>query len=92
MARGAMLARSFYTRRDVLGVARRLLGKRLVVPAPDGTRVSGIIVETEAYAGPEDKASHAYGNRRTPRTEMMFAAGGRLTFISSTVCIISSML
>lgn len=76
MSRGVKLARSFYTRGDVLVVARQLLGKRLVVPAPDGTRVSGIIVETEAYAGPEDKASHAYGNRRTARTEMMFAAGG----------------
>lgn len=76
MPRRVKLARHFYTRRDVLVVARRLLGKRLVVPAPDGTRVSGIIVETEAYAGPEDKASHAYGNRRTARTEMMFAMGG----------------
>lgn len=76
MPRNIKLARSFYTRRDVLVVARQLLGKRLVVPAPDGMRVSGIIVETEAYAGPEDKASHAYGNRRTARTEMMFGMGG----------------
>lgn len=36
----------------------------------------GIIVETEAYAGPEDRASHAYGNRRTKRTEIMFHEGG----------------
>jgi DNA-3-methyladenine glycosylase len=58
-------------------VARELLGKRLVVPAPeDGARVSGIIVETEAYLAPEDKASHAYGNRRTKRTETMYARGG----------------
>lgn len=70
------LARQFYLRKDVRQIARELLGKRLVVPAPDGTRVSGIIVETEAYVGPEDKASHACGNRRTKRTETMFGVGG----------------
>ena len=75
-ARGRKLARDFYTQPDARAVARALLGKRLVVPAPDGARVSGRIVETEAYLGPEDKASHAYANRRTPRTETMFAEGG----------------
>ncbi len=75
-AKGRKLSQSFYTRGDALSVARELLGKRLVVPAPSGERVSGLIVETEAYMGPEDKASHAYANRRTPRTETMFAEGG----------------
>jgi DNA-3-methyladenine glycosylase len=75
--RRAKLKRGFYTRSDALLVGRELLGKRLVVPAPDGTRISGLIVETESYLGPEDMASHAYGNRRTARTEMMFAEGGR---------------
>lgn len=71
------LGREFYTRRDTLRVARELLGKRLVVPSlKDGTRVSGIIVETEAYMGPEDKGAHSYNNRRTPRTEVMYAGGG----------------
>lgn len=70
------LKRSFYTRADALLVARELLGKRLVVTADTGARVSGRIVETEAYVGPEDRASHAFGNRRTPRTETMFAVGG----------------
>jgi DNA-3-methyladenine glycosylase len=74
--RRALLPRAFYTRTDVLAVARDLLGQRLVVPAPDGTRVAGIIVETEAYRGPEDRASHAYGGRRTARTETMYAIGG----------------
>ena len=74
--RARVLPREFYTRIDTLLVARELLGKRLVVTAPDGARVSGVIVETESYMGPEDKASHARGNRRTARTETMFAAGG----------------
>jgi DNA-3-methyladenine glycosylase len=70
------LPRSFYTRGDVATLARRLLGTRLVVPTRDGRRVSGTIVETEAYRGPEDRASHAYGGRRTRRTETMYARGG----------------
>ena len=70
------LPRAFYTGADVVALARRLLGARLVVPARDGRRVSGIIVETEAYRGPEDRASHAYGGRRTRRTETMYARGG----------------
>lgn len=63
-------------RDDTLLVARQLLGQRLVVPDTEGTRVSGRIVETEAYMAPEDRASHAYNNRRTPRTDVMFARGG----------------
>jgi DNA-3-methyladenine glycosylase len=74
--RPAPLPREFYTRRNTLLIARELLGRRLVVPAQDGARVSGIIVETEAYQGPEDKAAHSYGNRRTNRTETMFSIGG----------------
>jgi len=70
------LPREFYTRANVLTVAQQLLGQRLVVPAPNGTRVSGIIVETEAYRGPQDRASHAYGGRRTNRTESMYQIGG----------------
>lgn len=70
------LPREFYTRANVLTVARQLLGQLLVVPARDGTRVSGIIVETEAYRGPQDRASHAYAGRRTQRTETMYRIGG----------------
>jgi DNA-3-methyladenine glycosylase len=70
------LPREFYTRPDVLAVARDLLGKKLVVPGRNGQRVSGIIVETEAYRGPEDRASHAWNGRRTQRTETMYGAGG----------------
>ena len=70
------LPRDFYTRSNVLEVARDLLGKKLVVPRRDGARVAGIIVETEAYRGPEDRASHAYNGRRTNRTETMYGIGG----------------
>ena len=70
------LPREFYTRPDVLEVARDLLGKKLVVANRNRSRVAGIIVETEAYRGPEDRASHAYGGRRTNRTETMYGIGG----------------
>lgn len=70
------LPRSFYTRANVVTVARDLLGKLLVVPNAKGERVSGIIVETEAYRGPLDRAAHSYGGRRTKRTEPMYAIGG----------------
>ena len=70
------LPREFYTRSNVLTVARDLLGKLLVVLSPDNERVSGMIVEVEAYRGPDDRASHAYGGRRTKRTETMYQQGG----------------
>jgi DNA-3-methyladenine glycosylase len=70
------LPREFYTRPNVLTVARELLGKLLVVRARDGKRVSGIIVEAEAYRGPQDRAAHSYGGRRTKRTEPMYGIGG----------------
>jgi len=70
------LPRAFYLRPDVLAVARDLLGQRLVVRARGGARVAGIIVETEAYRGPADRASHAHGGRRTRRTETMYGIGG----------------
>jgi DNA-3-methyladenine glycosylase len=70
------LPRSFYTRPNVVTIARELLGKLLVVPTKQGERVSGMIVETEAYRGPLDRAAHSYGGRRTKRTEPMYAIGG----------------
>src|SRR5579872_4970985 len=65
----------FYERRSVLTVARALLGKVLVTDL-EGARTSGRIVEVEAYNGVIDRASHAFGGRRTARTEVMFGAGG----------------
>ncbi len=69
------LKRSFYLRDDVVGIARDLLGKVLVTRF-EGKITSGIICETEAYAGAIDRASHAFGGRRTARNEVMYARGG----------------
>ena len=72
------LSREFFTRPDTVQIARDLLGKLLVVPTADGTRVSGMIVETEAYLGVEDRAAHSHGGRRTARNEITYAAGGHV--------------
>lgn len=71
----AKIPYSFYQNQDVNELAVRLLGKCLVTRI-DGELTSGIIVETEAYKGIEDKASHAYGGRFTNRTQTMYEAGG----------------
>lgn len=65
----------FYRRKDVIKIAKELLGKVLVTNI-NGQYTSGMIVETEAYAGAVDKASHAFNHRRTNRTQTMYAAGG----------------
>jgi len=67
------LGRSFY-RRSALVVARDLIG-RVLVQESNGMRLSGRILETEAYHGPSDRACHA-SRGRTPRTEPMFWLGG----------------
>jgi DNA-3-methyladenine glycosylase len=69
------LSKEFYQRRDVVRISRELLGKVLVTHF-DNILTAGRIVETEAYNGAVDRASHAYGNRRTNRTEVMFGEGG----------------
>jgi DNA-3-methyladenine glycosylase len=61
---------------DTVTLARALLGHRLVRRAPDGTRRSVRITETEAYHGPEDRACHA-SKGRTARTEVLFGEPGR---------------
>ncbi len=70
-----LLTEKFYRREDVLQIARELIGKQLVT-CINGQRTAGIITEVEAYRAPDDKACHAYGNRCTARTEVMFRAGG----------------
>ena len=66
---------SFYRRDDVIDISRDLLGKVLYTDLDD-TVTAAVITETEAYAGVDDRASHAFGGRRTARTEPMFGPGG----------------
>jgi DNA-3-methyladenine glycosylase len=75
MTHGNLLPPSFYLRDDVVAVSRDLLGKILCTDI-DGRRTAMVITETEAYAGVTDRASHAYGDRRTRRTEPMYGPGG----------------
>ena len=74
-----MVNANFFQREDVVQVSRELLGKFLVTHI-HGNACAGMICETEAYAGITDRACHAYGNRRTARTEVMFGKGG-ITYV-----------
>ena len=69
------LTRRFF-RRDPATVARALLGQTLVRVLPSGTRLTGTIVETEAYLGAPDRAAHTHNHHRSPRNETMYADGG----------------
>lgn len=75
MPRHTNLTRRFFTT-DPVTLARTLLGCTLVRELPDGARLAGTIVETEAYLGIPDTASHTFGGRRTPRVASMWAAAG----------------
>lgn len=66
----------YYLNHDVVFLARDLLGKTLMTNIDGQGITGGIIVETEAYAGEIDRASHAFGGRRTKRTETMYMQGG----------------
>ena len=68
------LSRDFYLK-DALTLAAALLGK-ILVHQSGGIMTAGVIVETEAYCGPEDKAAHTFNNRRTDRTAIIFGTGG----------------
>ena len=67
---------SFYRRDDVVQISRDLVGKILCTKIEDEPLTSGIIVETEAYCGRNDKACHANNGLRTKRTEVMYQPGG----------------
>jgi DNA-3-methyladenine glycosylase len=69
------LSLSFYQQPDVLDISRQLLGKYLFT-CFDNALTGGMIIETEAYRAPEDRASHAYKMRRTKRNEIMYHVGG----------------
>ena len=69
------LQKSYFLQHDVLTVARDLLGKYLFT-LKDGQLTGGVVSEVEAYKGIADRASHAFGGRRTRRNEMMYHEGG----------------
>ena len=70
-----MIDITFYRREDTIQIGKDLLGQYLFTRL-DGKLTGGIIIETESYKGIEDKACHAYGNRKTKRTHVMFEKGG----------------
>lgn len=67
----------FFQNDDTLSIAKSLLGKFLVSNV-DNKLTSGMIIETEAYLGEIDRASHAFENRRSKRTEILYLGGGHL--------------
>jgi len=70
-----IISKRFFLDEDVVKIAKSLIGKRLFT-LENGIVTGGIITETEAYAGINDKASHAFGGRRTKRTATMYEEGG----------------
>ena len=71
-----IIEKEFYLRNDVVQIAEDLLGKVLITKI-NGKLTAGKIVETEAYRGTTDRASHAYPNRKTKRNRIMFDEGGK---------------
>ncbi|HOB78343.1 MAG: DNA-3-methyladenine glycosylase [Bacteroidales bacterium] len=69
------LSTDFYLRNNVIEIAKSLIGK-VIITQKDGYLTSGIITETEAYNGIKDKASHAYGGKKTKRNQAMYMKGG----------------
>ena len=84
------LSFAFYKRKDVVAIAKDLIGK-IVVTTINGIMTSGRIVETEAYVAHIDKASHAYKGKRTQRNEQMYAQAP-CTFTFAMACTICLML
>jgi DNA-3-methyladenine glycosylase len=80
---------SSFFQKSTIDLAQSLLGCVLVKETPEGM-AAGFIVETEAYRGPIDRAAHSYQNRRTKRTEIMFAKAGHVyTYQMHTHCLIN---
>lgn len=75
MSQRIIIPDEFYLSEDVVGLARDLIGKLLVIQNGNSLKVS-VITETEAYAGVTDRASHAWNGRRTARTDIMYSKGG----------------
>lgn len=74
---------------STLELAKNLLGCMIIKETAEGI-ASGYIVETEAYLGPNDRAAHSYGNRRTKRTEIMFGEAGSIyTYMMHTHTLVN---
>lgn len=69
------LLASYFQSDDTLAISQELLGKYLVSMCGN-KRTSGMIIETEAYLGVQDRACHAFGGRKTDRTRVMYLPGG----------------
>ena len=69
------LLQPYYCNKDTIQLSKNLLGKKLVTNI-NNKLTSGLIVETEAYLGINDKASHAYSGKKTNRTNIMYHKGG----------------
>ncbi|MGM9926546.1 MAG: DNA-3-methyladenine glycosylase [Bacillus sp. (in: firmicutes)] len=83
-----ILPKEFFNK-PTLQLAKELLGCLLVKESESGL-TSGYIVETEAYMGPQDRAAHSFNNRRTKRTEIMFATAGHIyTYVMHTHCLVN---
>jgi DNA-3-methyladenine glycosylase len=65
----------YFQQDDVVALSKEILGK-VIYTKINGKTTAGIITETEAYAGINDKASHAYGGKITKRNEVMYHNGG----------------
>ena len=78
----------FFTARPTPQIAKDLLGRLLVFHGRKGD-VGGWIVETEAYVGEQDSASHAFGGRRTDYSESLYGMPGNLYIyqIRSHYCV-----
>lgn len=77
MIKPVLVNQDFFLGEEVVSIAKSLIGKLLVVRGSKEVS-AGIIAETEAYAGESDRASHAYGGRKTQRTEVLYLAGGHV--------------
>lgn len=81
----------FFTGRPTTTIAQDLLGHELVYHGPQGT-ISGLIVETEAYLGINDSASHAFGDRHTDYTRHCMETPATCTFIRSGGWSVATLL
>ncbi|EMK2497231.1 DNA-3-methyladenine glycosylase, partial [Listeria monocytogenes] len=72
-----IITNAFFENKTTIELARDILGMRLVHQTTNG-KLSGLIVETEAYLGATDRAAHSFQNLRTKRTEVMFSSPGRI--------------